>query len=196
MAITPRFRIIAFAACVVSFILLAIVGVYRTDAVPHKNVFYDVIYVISQLAYIIALYYLIRLLKYIGERKFIVAAFSIYMVLIFIASIMGFTTFPPNAMESLIKILNILMLASIVYLVIASFMVKNSVLSASFKVFAMVQILIVVLTFVVTLVLARLSPVLYFRVSRYTHFGGLIIIGAIADVVLRSHELLLKKKAR
>lgn len=194
MTITPKFRGIAFAACIISIILLAVVGVYRTDALPHKNIFYDVIYVVSQLAYLFALYYLIELLKYAGEARGIVG-FTIYAALIFIASIMGFATFPPTIMVNLVVTLNILIMLGTIYVIIVSFVVKNPLLSASFKVFAVVQIVMLALT-IATLLLAYLSPILYFRLSRYMHFGGLIITAAIAYIVHESGKLLKKENIR
>src|ERR1700753_223075 len=98
MTITPQFRKIAFASCIVSIILFAVVGVYRTNFLPHDNVIYNTIYTVSQLAYLVALFYLIELLKYAGERTAIVAAFYIYLALVFIASIIGFASFSPSIM--------------------------------------------------------------------------------------------------
>lgn len=190
MTITPKFRAIALVSCIISVVLLLIVGIYRTDFLPKNNVVYNSIYTISQLAYLIGLFYLIELLKYTGERKVIVIGFYIFAALVFITSIIGFTSFSPVIMMKLVTAINVLVILSTIFLIIVSFMVRNLVLSAPFIVLAVVQIFILLITFGVTLVLAALAPAYYFKVSRYMHFGGLFITSAIAYIIYASGNLL------
>jgi hypothetical protein len=170
--------------------LLLVVGIYRTDFLPEKNVVYNSIYTISQLAYLISLFYLIELLKYVGERKIIVIGFCIFAALVFITSIIGFASFSPVIMMRLVTTINILVILSTIFLIIVSFMVKNPILAVPFRVLAIVQIFILIITFGVTLLLAHLAPAYYFHVSRYMHFGGLIITSAIAYIIYTSGRLL------
>jgi len=190
MTITPMFRTIALISCIISVILLLVVGIYRTDFLPEKNVVYNSIYTISQLAYLIGLFYLIELLKYIGERKIIVVGFYIFAALVFITSIIGFASFSPVIMMKLVTIINILVISSTIFLIIVSLMIKNPLLVVPFRVLAIVQIFILVITFGVTLLLAYLAPAYYFNVSRYMHFGGLFITSAIAYIIYASGNLL------
>lgn len=190
MTITPMFRTIALISCIISVILLLVVGIYRTDFLPEKNVVYNSIYTISQLAYLIGLFYLIELLKYIGERKIIVVGFYIFAALVFITSIIGFASFSPVIMMKLVTIINILVISSTIFLIIVSLMLKNPLLVVPFRVLAIVQIFILVITFGVTLLLAYLAPAYYFNVSRYMHFGGLLITSAIAYIIYASGNLL------
>lgn len=190
MTITPMFRTIALISCIISVILLLVVGIYRTDFLPEKNVVYNSIYTISQLAYLIGLFYLIELLKYIGERKIIVVGFYIFAALVFITSIIGFASFSPVIMMKLVTIINILVISSTIFLIIVSLMIKNPLLVVPFRVLVIVQIFILVITFGVTLLLAYLAPAYYFNVSRYMHFGGLFITSAIAYIIYASGNLL------
>ena len=190
MTITPRFRTIALTSCIISVILLLVVGIYRTDFLPKKNLVYDSIYTISQLAYLIGLFYLIELLKYIGERKVIVVGFCVFAALVFITSIMGFASFSPVIMMKLVVTINILVILSTIFLIIVSFMVRNPAIAVPFKILAVVQILILVITFGVMLLLAYLAPAYYFNVSRYMHFGGLVITSAMAYIIYASGSLL------
>jgi len=190
MTITPRFRTIALTSCIISVILLLVVGIYRTDFLPKKNLVYDSIYTISQLAYLIGLFYLIELLKYIGERKVIVVGFCVFAALVFITSIMGFASFSPVIMMKLVVTINILVILSTIFLIIVSFMVRNPAIAVPFKILAVVQIFILVITFGVMLLLAYLAPAYYFNVSRYMHFGGLVITSAMAYIIYASGSLL------
>lgn len=190
MTITPRFRNIALASCIISVILLLVVGIYRTNFPPEKNVLYNSIYTISQLAYLIGLFYLIELLKYIGERKVIVVGFYIFAALVLITSIIGFASFSPVIMMKLVTTVNILVILSTIFLIVVSFMVRNPLLSAPFRILAIVQIFILLITFGVSLLLAYVAPAYYFKVSRYMHFGGLFITSAIAYIIYTSGDLL------
>lgn len=190
MIITPKFRTAALTSCIISVVLLLVVGIYRTDFLPKKNLVYDSIYTISQLAYLIGLFYLIELLKYIGERKMIVIGFYVFAAMVFITSIIGFASFSPVIMMHLVNIVNILVILSTIYLIIVSFMVRNPVLAMPFRVLAFIEILILIITFGVALLLASVAPAYYFKVSRYMHFGGLFITSAIAYIIYVSGNLL------
>jgi hypothetical protein len=195
MTITPKFRTVAFASCIVSIILLLVVGLYRTNFPQQENIVYDTVYTIAQLAYLIALFYVIELLIYAGEAKVIVVGYYIFTGLVLITSIIGFASFPPVFMMKIASIINIAFLLSTLYVIVVSFMVKSPALSIPFKVFAFLQIFVLIFTFGVTLLLAYLSPALYFKISRYMHFGGLIVSSAIAYIIYASERLVSGKNA-
>src|ERR1700748_935808 len=115
MIITPKFRTIAFASCIVSIVLFLIVGIYRTNFLPHNNVLYDTIYTLSQLAYIVALFYLIELLKYAGESKAVVTGFYVYCAVVVITSIIGFASFSPTIMITISTAIYFAVLLSTLY---------------------------------------------------------------------------------
>lgn len=192
---TTQYKNLALVSCIISLVLSAVVGLYRTGLPMQNNVFYDVIYCAAQITYIIALVYVIELLKFAGESKAISLAFYIFTGALVITSTIGFASFPPNIMEVLLYTVNGIVLLSTICVIIASFFVKNPLIANSFRIFAAIQILMVALIFGITPVLAHINPAAYFSISRYFHFGGLITIAAINYIISSSGNLISANKS-
>ena len=148
--------------------------------------------ILSDLTFLIPLIYIIVLLKFAEEKKYIVYSFTVFAVITGLNSILGYT---PQAYTSnyLILIIGIVISIAIIGVIAISFNVKNSILRFPFRGLAIAYTLLLIINWGIPLLLPLLVGYdNYFKVTMYIPYTR-ILPGLGLAYVIYSAEILFKK---
>ncbi|WP_183574741.1 hypothetical protein HDF18_00705 [Mucilaginibacter sp. X5P1] len=170
-------------------------------AIKRAHYFYINIYiiysliVISELCFVLSLFYLTAIVKYLNERTFILKSFYWFISMSIFLFITGTTLFNFLNNQFFDTFINALTVISTIYLIVILFFIRDPFFSGSFRIYAYAAILVTFFDFFIPLATPLISnPDFYFKAIKYVGFLHVIPLIAIAYIVYKSKALITQTK--
>jgi hypothetical protein len=158
--------------------------------IPEKHFYANylafAVHFIVEAAFCVISLYIIALLKFIGVKRFVLAAFYIMLIveiLFFLTQILNLLIqLPFSSISVIYTILGLLDILSIIYLVAATFWIKNESLSALFKIYSFSLFFIYILQRLYFIFIPVVPVFPYHKTSPYQYLIN--FVSYIPDVIL------------
>jgi hypothetical protein len=174
----------------INIVLFIILNIRRYDH-AHEGIFtYYILLFISEITYLLPFFYLITLLKYVQEKQFIIACFYALLVGKIVSFLFNFIPNTGSQVSTILLIVGIFIALIEVCAIVASFQVKNIVLTTPFKVYAIVYILVILAEWGVPLLLPLITGFdSYLSASRCMSYMPLLPMLPTLYIIYRSKAL-------
>lgn len=178
-------------------LIVSIVDVLLSTLYAVKRVYYfyinvNILYsltIISEVTFLISLFYLSVLLKSNGERKFIISGFYLLIITSLLVSFEGvFNNSPTNYVSAISNIIGVLCL---IYTIIVIFFIKNSTLSRLFRIYAYASILTFILDICPPIILPSIIDIrVSYSIMRYIGFVNLLPLLSMCYIFYNSDKVI------
>jgi hypothetical protein len=174
----------------INIVLFIILNIRRYDH-AHEGIFtYYILLFISEITYLLPFFYLITLLKYVQEKQFIITCFYALLGGKIVSFLFNFIPNTGSQVSTILLIVGIFIALIEVCAIVASFQVKNIVLTTPFKVYAIVYILVILAEWGVPLLLPLITGFdSYLSASRYMSYMPLLPMLPTLYIIYRSKAL-------
>jgi hypothetical protein len=174
----------------INIVLFIILNIRRYNH-AHEGIFtYYTLLFVSEITYLLPFFYLITLLKYAQEKQFIITCFYALLGGKIVSFLFNFIPNTGSQVSTILLVVGIFIALIEVCAIVASFQVKNIVLTTPFKVYAIVYILVILAEWGVPLLLPLITGFdSYLSASRYMSYMPLLPMLPTLYIIYRSKAL-------
>ena len=157
----------------------------------HEGIFtYYILLFISEITYLLPFFYLITLLKYVQEKRFIITFFYALLAGKIISFLFNFIPNTGVSVSTILLVIGIVIALIEVCTIVVSLLVENPVLTIPFKIYAIIYLLVILVEWGVPLLLPRLTGFdFYINASRYLSYVPALPMLAILYIIYKSKAL-------
>ena len=187
MNVTKRNTNLMLWLGLINIVLFIILNIRRYSH-AHEGIFtYYILLFVSEITYLLPFFYLITLLKYVREKQFIIACFYALLAGKIISFLFNFIPNTGSPVSSILLVIGIIIALVEVCAIVASFQVKNIVLTIPFKIYAIVYILVILAEWGIPLLMPLITGFdFYLNASRYMSYVPLLPMLPTLYIIFRS----------